>query len=183
MGADHRTDTAGLCLPSGEERGDSFLGGVFKLLFVLGVEEIAVGVYDGERWNPMGDWDVVLLCDVNVVIDMTGVDMDEDKVFGEQLSVGGLLVVVVENLTVAAPVGAEVEEDALVLAASGDHSGGDVGTGVCCFGVEVPIDVKADLRGCMRNGEENLQKQAYGCGGKKRVAEVRDHVLKPFRVR
>src|SRR5271163_1032731 len=110
MGVGHRTDTAGLCLPSGKEGGDGLLAGVLELLLVFGVEEVAVSIYDCKRGNAVGDGDVVLLCDFDVVVDMTGVDVDDDKVFGEQLGVGGLLVVVVEDLAVAAPVGSEVEE-------------------------------------------------------------------------
>ena len=58
---------------------------------------------------------------------------------------GGLLVVVVEDLAVAAPVGAEVEEDALVFAAGVDHGGGDVGGGVGGLGVEVSVEPGDDL--------------------------------------
>ena len=62
------------------------------------------------------------------------------EVLGEEFGIGTLAVVVVQNLAVAAPVCAEVEDDAFVLAAGGDHRGGDVGTGVGGLGVEVPVD-------------------------------------------
>ncbi len=71
---------------------------------------------------------------------MADVDVDEDKVFGEELGVGALVVVDVEDLAVAAPVAAEVEEDALVFAAGLGEGGGDVGGGVGGLGVEVFVD-------------------------------------------
>jgi hypothetical protein len=179
MGAGQPTDRSGLCLPSGEEGGDGLLAGVLELLFVFGVEEIAVGVYDGKRRYAVGDGDVILLCDVDVVIDMARVNVDDDKVLCEQFGVGRLLVVVVEDLAVTTPVGAEVEEDTFVLAAGLDHGGGDVGAGICGLRVEVPIDVKGGLRGCVGNRRKNLQEQAHDYGGEKRVAEVRDHE-RPF---
>ena len=67
-------------LPSVEEGGDGLLAGVFELLFVFGVEEIAVGVDDGKSGNAFGDGDVVLLGDVDVVIHVADVDVDEDEV-------------------------------------------------------------------------------------------------------
>ncbi len=135
MGAGQRKDAAGLCLPSVKEGRDGLLAGVLELLLVFGVEDVAVSVYDSERRNAMGDGDVVLLCDVNVVVDVAGVDVNDDIVLGEQLGVGGLLVVVVEDLAVATPVGSEVQENTLMLAACCDHGGGDVVAGVCGLGV------------------------------------------------
>jgi hypothetical protein len=155
MGAGQRKDAAGLCLPSVKEGCDGLLASVLELLLVFGVEEGTVGVYDGKRWYAMGDWDVVFLCDIDIVVHVAGVDVDDDKVFGEQFGVGGLLVVVVEDLTVSAPVGAEVKQNALVFSAGGDHRGGDVGAGVCSLRVEVPVDVKAHLRSRTRNGGES----------------------------
>jgi hypothetical protein len=175
MGAGQRKDAAGLSLPSVEEGRNGLLAGVLELLLMFGVEDVAVSVYDGKRRNAVGDGDVVLLCHVDVVIHVAGVDVDDDEVLGEQFGVGGLLVVVVEDLAVAAPVGAEVEEDTLVLAAGGGHGCGDVGAGVCGLGVEVSVDVKASLSVCLASRCEKQREQAYGCGWEKRVAEVRDH--------
>ena len=124
-------------LPAIEEGGDGFRAGVFELFFALGVEEIAVGVEDGESGNALGDGDVVLLRDVDVLVHVADVDVDEDEVFGEDLGVGALVVVDVEELAVAAPVAAEVEEDALVFAAGLREGGGDVGVGVGGLGVEI----------------------------------------------
>jgi hypothetical protein len=182
MVAGQMEDAAGLCLPSVKEGSDGFLAGVLELLLVFGVEEVAVGVDDGKRRDAMGDGDVVLLCHVDVVVDVASVDVDDDEVFGEQFGVGGLLVVVVEDLTVAAPVGAEVEDDSLVFAASGDHGGGDVGAGVCRLRVKVSVDVKAHLRSRTRNSGYSEREQTYRYGLKKRVARVRDHWKRPFRV-
>ena len=43
------------------------------------------------------------------------VDVDEDEVLGKELGVGALVDIDVEDLAVAAPVAAEVEDDALVF--------------------------------------------------------------------
>ena len=104
-------------LPSVEECGDGFGGGVLELFFAFGVEELAVGVEHGERGNALGDGDVVLLRDVDVLVHVADVDVDEDEVLGEELGVGALVIVDIEDLAVAAPVAAEVEEDALVFGA------------------------------------------------------------------
>ena len=127
MGAGQRKDAAGLSLPSVEEGSDGLLAGVLELLLMFGVEEIAVGVDDSERRNAMGDGNMILLCHVDIVVYVPGIDMHNKEVFCEKLCIGALSIVIIENLTVAAPVCAEVEDDALVLAAGGDHCGGDVG--------------------------------------------------------
>ena len=46
---------------------------------------------------------------------LADVDVDEDEVFGEEFEVGRLVEVDVEDLAVAAPVAAEVEDDAFVF--------------------------------------------------------------------
>jgi hypothetical protein len=117
-------------LPAVEESGDSFGAGVLKLLLAFGVEEFAVRVDYGEGGNAFGDGDVVLLRDIDVLVHVTDVDVDEDVVFGEEFGVGALVIVDVEDLAVAAPIAAEVEDDALVFAAGLGESGVDVRGGV-----------------------------------------------------
>ena len=107
----------------------------------------------GEGGNAFGDGDVVLLRDVDVLVHVTDVDVDDDEVFGEDLGVGTLVIVDVEDLAVTTPVAAEVEEDALVLAAGADEGGGDVGVGVGGLGVEVLVGVRSGLRGRLGRGE------------------------------
>ena len=132
---------------------------MLELLLAFGVEEFAVGVDDGEGGNAFGDGDVVLLRDIDVLVHVTDVDVDEDEVFGEEFGVGALVIVDVEELAVAAPVAAEVEEDALVFAAGLGESGGDVGGGVGGLGVEVLVDLVDDLRG------------GLSCGATARISE------------
>src|SRR5258705_1939549 len=90
-----------------EEGGDGCGAGVLELLLAFGVEEIAVSVDDGQGGNAFGDGDVVLLRDIDVLVHVTDVDVDEDKVFGDELGVGTLAIVDVEELAVAAPGAAE----------------------------------------------------------------------------
>ena len=164
-------------LPAVEEGGNGFGGGVLELLLAFGVEEVAVSVDHGEGGNAFGDGDVVLLRDIDVLVHVTDVDVDEDEVFGEELGVGALMVIDIEDLAVAAPVAAEVEEDALVFAAGLSESGGDVGGGVGGLGVEVLVDLIDDLRGGLRRrcGCEDKKK-----GREKRVAGLHDHGLTLF---
>ena len=82
---------------------------------------------------------MILLGYAHIAIHMADVDMDDDEVSGDQFGVRGLVVVNVEQLAVAAPVAAEVEDDAFVLAASPLNRGSDVGCGLCRFGVEVLV--------------------------------------------
>src|SRR5260370_32415383 len=81
-----------------EEGGDGFGGGVLELLLAFGVEEIAVSVDYGEGGYAFGDGDVVLLRDIDVLVHVTNVDVNEDKVFGEEFGVRTLVIVDVEDL-------------------------------------------------------------------------------------
>ena len=76
-----------------------------------------MSVEDGERGDAFVDGDLVLFGDVDVVVHLADVDVDDDEVLGEELGVGALVEVDVEDLAVAAPVATEVEDDALVFAA------------------------------------------------------------------
>ena len=98
--------------------------------------------------------------------------MDEEEVLFEEFQVGALVEVDVEDLAVAAPVAAEVQDDALVLAAGLGEGGGDVGGRIGGLGVEVLVDLIDDLRGGWRRrrGCEDKKKK----GGEKGVAEFRD---------
>ena len=147
-------------LPAVKEGGNSFGAGVLELLFAFGVEKLSVRIEYGQGGNAFGDGDVVLLRDINVFVHVTDVDVDDDKVFGEDLGVGTLVIVDVEDLAVSTPVAAEVQEDALVLATGADDGGSDVGGGVGGFGVEVLVDVRGGLSGRLRQrggGEEGKE--------------------------
>ena len=96
-----------------------------------------MGVEHSESGNAFFDGDVVFLGDGDVLIHVTDVDVDEDEVFGEEFCVGALVVVDVEDLAVATPVAAEVEEDTFVLAPCPGDSDRDVSCSVGGLGVEV----------------------------------------------
>ena len=82
-----------------------------------------MGIDDGEGGNAFGDGDVVLFGDIDVFIHLADVDVNQNKVFVEEFSVGTLMVVDVENLTITAPVATEVEQNSLVFATGTDESG------------------------------------------------------------
>jgi len=119
---------------------------VFELFRLFRVKELAVGVDDRKGWNAFGDRNVVFLRDIDVFVHMAYVDVDENKVLCEELGVRALVVVDVEDLTVAAPVAAKVEDDAFMFAASLREGGGYIGGGVGGFGVEILIGFGDDLR-------------------------------------
>jgi hypothetical protein len=66
--------------------------------------------------------------------------MDNDKVFVEEFEVGTLVEVDVEDLAVATPVAAEIEDDAFVFEAGLFEGSGDVAFGIGLCGVEMLLD-------------------------------------------
>ena len=126
-------------LPSLEKRGDGFRGCVLELLLAFGVEKFAVGVENSEGRNALRDGNVVLLRDVDVFIHVADIDVDKNEVFVEELGVGTLVIVDIENLAVAAPVTPKIEQDPFVFGSGTSECCGDVGCGIGCLGVEVLI--------------------------------------------
>jgi len=129
-----------LSLPPVEEVGDR--GGVHvahvsELGGLLRVEKLAIGVEDDESGNSLLEGDVVLFGYVEVFIEAADVDVDEEEVLVEEFQVWALMKVDVENLAIAAPVAAEVEDDSLVLEAGLFESRGDFGFRVGFGGVEM----------------------------------------------
>ena len=145
MGSARGLEEAGLSLPPVEEVGNG--GGVHvahvsELGCLLRVEELAVGVEDGEGGNSLLEGDVVLFGYVEVFVEAADVDVDEEEVLVEEFQVWALVEVDVEDLAVAAPVAAEVEDDPLVLEAGLFESGGDFGFGIGLGGVEMFFDCR-----------------------------------------
>jgi len=103
---------------------------------VLGEDDVALVVEYGECGDAM-EIDAAALGDVEVGVDVANVDVDLDEVFGEELVVGGLVGVDVEDLAIAAPVAAEVDEDTLVLAVGQGDGGVEIVLGSGDFGVNV----------------------------------------------
>ena len=145
MGSARGLEEAELSLPPVEEVSDG--GGVHvahvaELGGLLRVEKLAVGVEDGESGNSLLEGDVVLFGYVEVFIEAADVDVDEEEVLVEEFQVWALMKVDVENLAIAAPVAAEVEDDSLVFEAGLFESGGDFGFGVGFGGVEMFFDCR-----------------------------------------
>jgi hypothetical protein len=144
-------------LPTVQEAGNCRHAGVFELLLPLGVEEPTMGIEDGECGNAFGDWDSVLSGDVYVLIHVADVDVDENEVFFENLCVGALMVVDIEYLAVAAPVTAEVQEDALVLAGGAGNGDGDVSRWIGVFGVEMGVGLEESSLGAKIGGSRQAE--------------------------
>jgi hypothetical protein len=147
---------------------------VLELLVSLRKEQFALRVEDSERGYTFVDGNLILLRDLDVVVVLADVDVDQDELLIEQCEVWRLVEVDVEDLAVAAPVAAEVEDDALVFAAGLGECGVDVRRGVGGLGVEVLVDLIDDLRGGLsrRRGCEDKEK-----GREERVAGLRDRFL------
>ncbi len=97
---------------------DSMLRMASNWLALLAVEQVPFFAEDGECGHTLFERDLVLLCDRKVFIHFPDVDVDEDEVGFEELAVGRVVEVDVENLAIAAPVSAEVDEDASCVAAA-----------------------------------------------------------------
>jgi hypothetical protein len=129
---------------------------LLELAGTLAVEEAAVGVEDRERGDALLERDAVLVGEVGVVVVVADVDVDEDEALVEQLGVGLLMEVNVEDLAVAAPVAAEVEDDTLVLAGSGGEGIANFGAGVGVFVVDVAgLELLGEGRECADGGKES----------------------------
>jgi hypothetical protein len=152
-------------LPLLEEGGDG--GGIhvahlLELAGSLAVEKVAVGVEDGEGGDAAFKRDVVLVGEIGVVVVVADVDVDEDEALVKELSVGLLMEVNVEDLAVAAPVAAEVEDDALVFADSGGQGVTNISVGVSVFVVDM---AGLELLGEGREDAEGGEESEDGWGG------------------
>src|SRR5438105_3274060 len=106
-----------LRLPLLEEGLETFIlqvAGVLELALVLSVEELAVGIEDGEGGDAFLQRYAVLSGDVQVLIEAADVDAHDDVVLFDQGGKLGLAHLGVERVAVAAPVGPEIEHDVLV---------------------------------------------------------------------
>src|ERR1700748_2100408 len=107
---------ARLRLPFVEKVGDGsgvHISHVSELRGFLCIDKFAVGVEDSEGRNPFLEGYIVFLGDVDIFVEVADIDVDKDEILFKKLSVRRLVEVDVENLAVAAPVAAEVEDDAL----------------------------------------------------------------------
>jgi hypothetical protein len=159
---------ARLRLPFVEKVGDGggiHVAHVSELRGFLRVDKFAVGVEDGESRHSLLEGNFVFFGDVQVFVEVADIDVDKDEILFKKLRVRRLVEVDVENLAVAAPVAAEVENDALALEAGLLESGCDVGLRVGLGGVEMLFDCRRcrnrlTYRCCRRCG-----RWCSGCGG------------------
>ena len=170
-------------LPLEEEFGDG--PGVhaahgLKLAGALAEEELAVLVEDGEGWNAFFERHLVAGGDGRVHVHVADIDVYEDEVAFQDRAVGGVVQVDVEYLAVAAPVAAEVEQDALVALGCGAQCGVEVGAGVVGRGIDIP-GLGRSLRsedqqqqGDAKKGGKNIPGSTHG----DRMHEVRPEMGK-----
>ena len=99
-----------------------------------------MGIEDGKGRNALRYGNLVLFGDGDVVIHVTDVNVDDDEVLREELGVGALVHVDVEDLAITTPVAAEVEDDALMFGTGLLEGSDDVGGGIGSLGVEMLLD-------------------------------------------
>ena len=122
---------------------------------------------------------LIFFRDIDVFVHVADVDVDDDIVLREELGVGALVVVDVEDLAVAAPVAAEVEKDAFVFVASPCQGGGDVGVASGGLGVKAFVWLGDDLGNCLGRWCDGQCKKSE-CRAGRSVCGYRDHVYKIF---
>ena len=134
-----------LGLPPREEIGDGrrvHVAHVAELGGLLGVDDVAGGVKDGEGGHSLFERYAVLVGYVEILVEVADVDVHEDVVVVEEVEIRSLMEVDIEDLAVAAPVAAEVEEDALVFCAGLLQGCGNFSVGVGLRRVEMLFDCR-----------------------------------------
>jgi hypothetical protein len=149
-------------LEEGGDGGGVHVAHLLELAGSLAVEEAAVGVEDRERGDALLERDAVLVGEVGVVVVVADVDVDEDEALVKELDIGLLMEVNVEDLAIAAPVAAEVEDDTLVLAGSGGEGVTNISVGVSVFVVDV---AGLELLGEGQEDAEGGEESEEGWGG------------------
>src|SRR5476649_1403116 len=94
---------------------------------------------------------LVFLGNVLIHVHVPNVDVDQDEVGVENRQIGGIVEVEVEDLAVAAPIAAKVDQDTLVIGRSGLESGGQIGPGL--RGVRIDV-ASSGVRGAGGTGQQ-----------------------------
>ena len=140
---------------------------------MLREDDFAVVVEDSEGRDAVEVY-TAALGDIEVGIDAADVDVDLDEVLGEELGVGTLMEVDIEDLAVAAPVAAEVYEDALVRAVGLGDAGFQVFIGVGDRGIEIFLDRRRHGHGDARSVGDGRRSGRNGGRGRRRFLAAGD---------
>jgi hypothetical protein len=105
-------------------------GHMLELFICLGVKQLAGRIEYSQGRHTLLQRNAVVLCDVEVMVILLDINIHEDEVLRQQLGIRRLMKVEIENLAVATPVATEGEDDLLMLFASSDDSGRDLGVSV-----------------------------------------------------
>src|SRR5690348_6855337 len=87
----------------------------FEFAMSLGEQDLSFRREHDQRGHATFERYAIVSGDVRVCVVASDVDVNEFEVLLQELLVGGIVEVDIENLAVAAPVAAEVEDHALVL--------------------------------------------------------------------
>ena len=109
----------------------------FEFSGALAVKQLAMLIEDGERRHALGQWNLVSLGDLLVLVQVPDVDVDQDVIRIQQRLIGRIVEINIQNLAVTAPVTAKIEDQALMVASRGFESGSEVGAGLFGRGIDV----------------------------------------------
>jgi len=98
----------------------------FEFAGALAIEQLAVFVENGERGYAFSQRDLIALGNVLVLVHVADVDVNEHIIGVQDGFVGRVVEVDIQNLAIAAPIAAEIEDDALVLRSRGFESGREI---------------------------------------------------------
>jgi hypothetical protein len=137
-----------LRLPLAEEGEDIFRGhgaGGFEFAVLLGEEELAVGIEDGDGRNAAIERNFVFFDDVEILVHFTDVDMDDKEGFVKGRSNFRGVQSLLEDVTIEAPVATEDHEDASMAGGGGVQGFTDFLGGIGVDRVEVfPLERLAE---------------------------------------
>jgi len=98
----------------------------FEFSGALAVKQLAMLIEDGERRHALGQWNLVSLGDLLVLVQVPDVDVDQDVIRIQQRLIGRIVEINIQNLAVTTPVTAKIEDQALMVASRGFESGSEV---------------------------------------------------------
>lgn len=119
---------------------------------MLAIEQGSFFAEDSKRGYTVVKRNLIFPGDVEIGVVLADVDVDEDEIGLQDGQVFRVVEVDVEDLAVAAPFAAEVEQDTLVGGRGGLESGGDVGFGVRGVGIDFAA---GRVGGCGSQGQQH----------------------------
>src|SRR5208283_1169793 len=162
-----RSGRGGLPLiEEGEDVGVGQRTGGLKLAVFLAKEEFPGGIEHRDGGNAAIEGYIVLLGEIEVFVELAGVHVDNDKILSEGGGDFGAVKSVVESVAVAAPIGAEDDENAFVGRRGGMERFVDFLLGVDTGGIEIlsgSMGQGRGARGCADGQDKGKHENQEQC--------------------